>query len=111
MSHGWNSVHRHARQLYDAVVRDAPATPAEWIRRQPRNGRRDLALHALAGRAAARTRGRGRGGGGAAGRTWDLLPQAGTLGAPVAALSAVYPGPGQQQILSQLAALLNAAIP
>jgi hypothetical protein len=36
---------------------------------------------------------------------------AGTPGAPVAALAEVYPDPGQQQILGQLAALLDAQSP
>jgi len=102
MSHGWNSSPDHSRVLYkqwfgmlDKLVPDG--TPHQigtlgviwpsmlWPDETPPGGA---------------------GGGGAAGLAG--AGPGGGAGAPVAALDAVYPDQDQQQILGQLAALLNA---
>ena len=106
MSHGWNSDIAHARRLYNQWFGMLPPMLPGGSAAKP--GTVGVFWPSMlwpdepAPAAAA--------GGGAAGVPGPAAAS-GTPGAPVAALAAVYPGPGQQQILSQLAALLDAQSP
>jgi hypothetical protein len=118
MSHGWNNDTNRARLLYQqwfgllppllpagstarigtaGVIWPAMLWPDEPLPGEP------LPAEPLPGAAATAD-------GGAAALP-EPIPAAGSAGAPVAALSAVYPGYRQQQILGELAALLNAQSP
>jgi hypothetical protein len=105
MSHGWNSDIAHARRLYNQWFGMLPPMLPGGSAAKP--GTVGVFWPSMLWPdepAPAATAG-----GGAAG-----LPEpaaSGTPRAPVAALAAVYPDPGQQQILSQLAALLDAQSP
>ena len=106
MSHGWNSDIAHARRLYNQWFGMLPPMLPGGSAAKP--GTAGVFWPSMlwpdepAPAAPA--------GGGAAGLP-EPAAASGTPGAPVAALAAVYPGPGQQQILSQLAALLDAQSP
>ena len=106
MSHGWNSDIAHARRLYNQWFGMLPPMLPGGSAAKP--GTVGVFWPSMlwpdepAPAAAA--------GGGAAGLP-EPAAASGTPGAPVAALAAVYPDPGQQQILSQLAALLDAQSP
>lgn len=103
MSHGWNSSPSHARQLYQQwfgmlpqlLPAGSPFTVGTMGVIWPAMLWPDEPMPAPRAD-----------GGGAAGLPEPAVPP-GPAGAPVAALDAVYPDPVQQQILAQLAALLD----
>ncbi len=107
MSHGWNSSPGHARQLYEQWFGMLPPLLPSGSAASP--GTVGVIWPAMLWPDEPQPVSATTEGGAAA------LPEpaaaSGPLGAPVAALSAVYPDPGQQQILSQLAALLNEQSP
>jgi hypothetical protein len=105
MSHGWNSSVNHARRVYkqwfDMLPPLLPAGSAA------RPGTLGVLWPAMLWPDEPQPGGTAAAGGGAAGLA-EPTTAAGPAGAPVTALDAVYPEHGQQQILSQLAALLDA---
>jgi hypothetical protein len=106
MSHGWNSSADHARRLYQQWFGMLP--PLLPARSAARAGTIGVIWPSMlwpdeSPPAAAA-------GGGAAALV-EPPADAGSAGAPVAALDAVYPDPGQQRILSQLAGLIDAQSP
>jgi hypothetical protein len=108
MSHGWNSSPDHARQLYERWFGMLP--PLLPHGSAARIGTVGVIWPAMLWPDEPQPPSTATAGGGAA----TLPGQAaasGPPGASVAALSAVYPDSGQRQILSQLAALLDAQSP